>query len=262
MRVGFPAAFAALATIIWCTCAHESSPVIHSNLESRNTDDEGWFDLSVSVRMKRDESSSSSPIEKRSETSTTSTPFILRRSPESGKLLWPRNFSEALKMAARNVPEGIKRSLHRRTALARRAMRVVITWYTGQDLLHPACFVDSDNWAPTDDSMVAAVTIVWPGQPPCGSFVRIQHHSDPSKHVLVRIVDKCGGCPPGQPHIDLTIGAFEKLYAQDVGLVEGLKAKVVSCPSHINANWSQEVIDIYGPKETIDHHKSSSKTEA
>ncbi|OAV98350.1 hypothetical protein PTTG_00398 [Puccinia triticina 1-1 BBBD Race 1] len=248
MRFDFRTSVTVLVVLIPFSWALEKSPASHHALESRSTDDEGWFDLSVSFRMKREESSSS-PLQKRSEF-PASTPVILKRSPETGKLVLPRSLSEALTMASQ-VPEIVKRSLQRRTALARRAMRVIITWYDGHDLLKPACFDESTKWAPTDDSMVAAVTIDWAGKPRCGSFVRIEHLSDPTKHIVVRIADECGGCPPKIAHIDLTVGAFKKLYDKDVGEVGGLKAKVVPCPREIEKDWSKEVIDTYGPKETI-----------
>ncbi|KAH9452873.1 hypothetical protein MJO28_008210 [Puccinia striiformis f. sp. tritici] len=223
--------------------------VLISFTQAVEVDDEGYMNLSIGVRMKRDESSAPT-LEKRSG-SSTSTPLLLRRSPETGKLVWPGSFSEALTMAKRDVPDMLKSSLHRRASTVRRAMHVVITWYTGHDLLNPSCFADSDNWAPTDDSMVAAVTIEWDGKPKCGAFVRIQHHSNKEKHITVRVVDTCAGCPPGQPHLDLTKAAFDKLYDEDVGVVEGLKAKVIPCPKKIANDWNDHVIGRYGPKEPI-----------
>ncbi|KAH9452874.1 hypothetical protein MJO28_008209 [Puccinia striiformis f. sp. tritici] len=249
MRLPLITTITFLVYLISCSRALESGPASDSSLEARGVDEDGWFTLSVGARMKRDESSSSS-FEKRSQ-HPMSTPILLTRSPETGKLAWPRSLSDALTIVKRQVPDAVKSSFHRRAAAARSAMRVVITWYTGHDLLFPACFADSDNWAPTDDSMVAAVTIEWPGKPKCGAFVKIQHGSDPKKSILVRIVDSCGGCAPGKPHIDLTIAAFEKLYPQDTGMVENLKAKVVSCPAHIEENWTQDIIDRFGPKVAL-----------
>ncbi|WAR57440.1 hypothetical protein PtB15_8B487 [Puccinia triticina] len=247
MRLQFITLLTVLVTLISCSRALENS-ASHSDLDTRDIDD-GYINLSVGVRMKRDESSASS-IDKRSG-SLPSTPLLLRRNPETGKMVWPGSFSEALTMAKRDIPEMIKSSLQRRTARARRAMKVVITWYTGHDLLFPSCFPDDANWAPTDDSMVAAVTIEWPGKPKCGSFVRIHHHSKKSKSIVVRIVDTCAGCPPGQPHLDLTKAAFEKLYDEDVGMVAGLKAKVIPCPSKYENDWNDDVIGRFGPQHPI-----------
>jgi len=238
--------------LISCSLALSSEPPSHPTLEARGTDDEGWIDITVGVRMKRDESSSS-PHEKRSEYSPTSTPVLLTRNPKTGKLAWPRSFSEALTLAKRHVHDPLKRSLHHLATLTRRSMKVKITWYKGYDLLNPSCFPDSAHWAPTDDSMVAATTIQWEGKPPCGSFVRVQHHSNPDKHIVVRIVDSCAGCAVDTAHLDLTTGAFEKLYDQDVGMVEGLKAKIVPCPKAIEEDWNDKVIARYGPRKTIGH---------
>lgn len=233
-----------------CTLALSSEPPSHPTLEARGTEDKGSIDITVGVRMKRDESSSS-PLEKRSKNLPTSTPVLLTRNPKTGKPAWPRSFSEAFTLAKRHVHEPLRNSLHHRAALARRTMKVLITWYNGPDLLNPSCFPDSANWAPSDHSMVAATTIKWAGKPPCGSFVKVHHHSDPDKHIVVRIVDSCAGCATNTAHLDLTTGAFQKLYDQDVGMVEGLKARIVPCPPGIDEDWNEEVIARYGPRKTI-----------
>jgi hypothetical protein len=82
----------------------------------------------------------------------------------------------------------------------------------------------------------------WPGKPKCGAFVRIQHGSKKHKSIVVRIVDSCAGCATGSAHLDLTKAAFEKLYDEDVGMVEGLKAKVIPCPSKIEEDWNDDVV--------------------
>lgn len=254
MRLEFTTLTTVLIILISFSWALQNEPVTHSALEARSAEEGEWIDLSVGVRMKRDEGATSH-LEKRSE-NPTSTTVLLKRSPETGKLVWPSSFSEALTMAKRNV-ETFKSSLHRRTAAVRKAMKVKITWYNGHDLLYPSCFSESDNWAPTDKSMVAAVTIEWPGKPPCGSFVRIHHHSKSDKNITVRIVDSCAGCDKGSAHLDLTTGAFEKLYDQDVGMVEGLKAQIVPCPAGIDEDWNHHVIARYGPQKTISQKKTS-----
>jgi len=252
MRTQFATFILVLVALISYSQALE--PFGESTLQQRSSSEGGWFDLSVGVRMKRDENSLSM-FQKRDQSHPT-TPVMIKRSPETGKLVWPRNYSEALRMVQRDVPELLRNSLHRRMSLVRRAMRVKITWYTGHDLLNPACIPESANWAPTDESHVAAVTIDWPGKPQCGNFVKIQHATNKKKHVIVRVVDSCGGCPPGEPHIDLTKAAFEKLYDEDVGMVEGLKAKVIACPRRVEDNWSDQVIARYGPKEVIQGQES------
>lgn len=241
MRLHFTTVITVLAVLISSSKAFKNTT--HAPLESRDIDEDGFINLSIGVRMKRDETS----LEKRSEF-PQSTPLLLRRNPQTGNIEWPGSFSEALSMAKRDIPEMMKSSLRRR---AQRAMRVVITWYTGHDLLYPSCFSDQDNWAPTDESMVAAVTIEWPGKPKCGSFVKIQHKSKKQKFIVVRIVDTCAGCASGSAHLDLTKAAFQKLYDEEVGIVEGLKAKVIPIPSKIRANWNEDVISRYGPRHPI-----------
>lgn len=237
--------------ITLASLAHTLDHPAHQ-LEERDAGDDGeWIDLSVGVLMKRDEDDHSSPsLERRaSATPPVSTPISLRRDPTSGSWKWPRNFAEAQSMISKrnllDLPGRITNSLARRS----NTMRVIITWYTGHDLLNPACFPDSANWAPTDKSMAAAVTIDWPGKPKCGSFVKIQHATNPDKKIIVRIVDSCGGCAAGSPHIDLTIGAFKKLYDLDVGIMDNLKAKVIKCP-FAEDKWPQ-YLNRYGPPEVI-----------
>ncbi|KAH9843889.1 uncharacterized protein C8Q71DRAFT_17963 [Rhodofomes roseus] len=86
---------------------------------------------------------------------------------------------------------------------------VTITWYTGHDLENPSCW-SNPTWAPTDDSMVSAVTLDgWTNRPQCFKFVELCHTNQ--KCVFVRIVDTCAGCAPGSKHVDLTKAAFSSL---------------------------------------------------
>jgi hypothetical protein len=121
MRLEFTTLTTVLIILISFSWALQNEPVTHSALEARSAEEGEWIDLSVGVRMKRDEGATSH-LEKRSE-NPTSTTVLLKRSPETGKLVWPSSFSEALTMAKRNV-ETFKSSLHRRTAAVRKAMKV------------------------------------------------------------------------------------------------------------------------------------------
>lgn len=121
---------------------------------------------------------------------------------------------------------------------------VVITWYNGNDLKNPSCG-NKSKWTPTDKSMIFARTIKWSGGPNCGDFVLICHKTNKKKCVYVREWDTCGGCTPDIPHMDLTTGAFAKLYDLDVGLVTGIVAKKVSQPF---TTWGTAQNNAYGPK--------------
>lgn len=87
--------------------------------------------------------------------------------------------------------------------------------------------------------MVAAVTEKWgKNRPSCGAYLQVSTRAFTSathnvtqlpkliytdllanskKSIVVRVVDLCGGCAPGKPHVDLSIAAFKALYGLDVG---------------------------------------------
>lgn len=77
----------------------------------------------------------------------------------------------------------------------------------------------------------------WSSKPACGKFVKIRHADKKSKWIVVRILDSCAGCATGSAHIDLTTGAFKKLYDLDVGSVSGLQAQMVSPP--LGHKWTK-----------------------
>lgn len=216
------------------------------------TDDEDWVDLTAGLMMQAPEETStgSSLLTKRDgdhlrKRETTS--ILLERDSETGSVLIPRSWSDVKNLVSRSAPRFITHHVKRGTRHVARSMRVIITWYNGHDLLNPSCLSNGNSWAPTDSSMVGAVTIAWSTKPPCGEFVKIRHSNKKNKYVIVRILDSCGGCLAGSAHIDLTTGAFQKLYDLDVGKVYGLQAKIVKAPkSH---KWSQADVAKYGPKK-------------
>lgn len=116
---------------------------------------------------------------------------------------------------------------------------VIITWYTGFDLLNPSCW-SKIAWAPTDHSFVCAVTQDgWEGRPQCFEFLEVC--SSVKRCIFVRVVDTCAGCARGSQHLDLTKGAF----AQLADLNEG-KLKVHYRPATKPGKyWS---VDLWGPK--------------
>lgn len=119
-----------------------------------------------------------------------------------------------------------------------------ITWYTGHDLLNPYCGRKS-KWAPTDESLVIAVTQKWDKRPACGEFLEISILANDGrrkgKSVIARVVDLCGGCKPGISHADLSKAAFTRLFNLDVGIVSGLAMRKVAPPK----KWSNK---LYGPR--------------
>ncbi|KAH9815948.1 secreted protein [Melampsora americana] len=214
-------------------------------------DDEEWVDLTAGLMMQAPDSPTGpSSLNKRDGHylgKRESTSIFVERDGKTGNIILPRSWSDVKNLVTRNAPRFITHHVKRGSRHVARSMKVIITWYTGHDLLNPSCLSNGNGWAPTDSSMVGAVTIAWSTKPPCGEFVKIRHSNKKNKYVIVRILDSCGGCQSGSAHIDLTTGAFKKLYDLDVGKVYGLQAKIVKAPkSH---KWSKADVARYGPKK-------------
>ncbi|KZP12130.1 hypothetical protein FIBSPDRAFT_870621 [Athelia psychrophila] len=115
---------------------------------------------------------------------------------------------------------------------------VIITWYTGHDLLNPSCW-SNGNWHPTDASFAAALTLDgWATRPKCFKFLELCN--SPKKCVFVRVVDTCAGCAAGSKHVDLTRAAFGELASFDEGTLN-VQLRAASEPT----GWYE---DLWGPK--------------
>ncbi|KAJ7129788.1 hypothetical protein C8R44DRAFT_873006 [Mycena epipterygia] len=116
---------------------------------------------------------------------------------------------------------------------------VVITWYTGHDLLNPSCWPKT-AWAPTDESFVCALTLQgWKNKPECFRFLELCN--SPTKCVYVRVVDTCAGCAKTSHHVDLTKGPFGQLASLDEGTLT-VQLRMASEPEE----WFE---DLWGPQE-------------
>ncbi|RDX55727.1 hypothetical protein OH76DRAFT_1372195 [Lentinus brumalis] len=117
---------------------------------------------------------------------------------------------------------------------------VIITWYTGHDLLNPSCW-SNPKWAPTDKSFAAALTLSgWTSKPQCFKFLELCNN--PTKCVFVRVVDSCAGCAKGSKHVDLTQAAFEQLGSLSTGLMT-VQMRSATDPTD---DWLE---NLWGPKE-------------
>ncbi|KAJ6539246.1 hypothetical protein B0H19DRAFT_1177910 [Mycena capillaripes] len=117
------------------------------------------------------------------------------------------------------------------------ASHVIVTWYTGHDLLNPSCWPNTD-WAPTDQSFVCALTLQgWNDKPKCFQFLELCN--GPKKCVFVRVVDTCAGCAKASHHVDLTRSPFGQLANPDQGVVE-----MMSRPASKPHEWFE---DLWGP---------------
>ncbi|KAH9846941.1 hypothetical protein C2E23DRAFT_850591 [Lenzites betulinus] len=116
---------------------------------------------------------------------------------------------------------------------------VIITWYTGHDLLNPSCWSNTD-WHPTDGSFAAALTLVgWESKPQCFKFMELCH--TPKSCIFVRVVDSCAGCAKGSKHVDLTKAAFTSIAPLDQGLLT-VQMRQATDPE---GGWLE---DLWGPK--------------
>ncbi|KAN0097348.1 hypothetical protein V8E55_001794 [Tylopilus felleus] len=122
-----------------------------------------------------------------------------------------------------------------------KAEEVVITWYTGHDLLNPSCWT-KPIWSPTDESFVAALTLDgWLEKPKCFKFIELCHGA--TQCIFVRVVDTCAGCKKGTKHVDLTLAAFKQLAPPSEG-VANVQMREASEPT----NWSEA---LWGPKVVV-----------
>ncbi|GAA6063223.1 hypothetical protein JCM10212_002445 [Sporobolomyces blumeae] len=139
---------------------------------------------------------------------------------------------------------GIQRSLIK-LASSIPKISATITWYTGVDLNLPYC-ADKSGWTPTDNSLIAAVTLEWgKGRPACGSFLQLKSPTN-NKSVIVRTVDMCGGCAPGIAHVDLSKAAFTALYALEVGKISDIQVSTLAGPPF--DKWTPQIKKLYGPQ--------------
>ncbi|KIK65367.1 hypothetical protein GYMLUDRAFT_349608 [Collybiopsis luxurians FD-317 M1] len=107
---------------------------------------------------------------------------------------------------------------------------VIITWYTGHDLLNPSCW-PQPVWTPTDESFVCAITLDgWEDKPKCFEFLELCN--GPNKCIYVRVVDSCAGCAAGTKHVDLTKAAFSQLGDLNSGTLS-ISMRVVQPPARL-----------------------------
>lgn len=206
-------------------------------------DERSVFDASVGIMIERDMlPGGAGAREKRSIGSEPKTTRdVLRREVEldlneRGEISWPANFDDVSRLAKRAKRKAVKKTSRKFSAF--------ITWYTGKDLQNPYC-ADRSGWTPTDSSMIAAVTLNWgKNRPACGSYLALKAPN--GRSVVVRLVDMCGGCKPGVPHVDLSQSAFKALYGLGVGKVGNVKVSVLGHPP-VASSYNAKHKNKYGP---------------
>lgn len=249
MRSSILAIFAGLAAVAMASSALDEDLSMEEMIargivnEERDDSNEEWMDLnSFGVLLERSPvpgTSLTAAVEERSVPAPERQELLLERDSLGG-LKFPRNWDEGQEMAKRGLGH-IKRE--GMSKLAKRGFLTAITWYSGHDLLGPACVTHS-RWHPTDNSLACAMAIKQRGAGglKCGQYIKIKS-ANGRKSVTCRLVDLCAGCGNLKTqHIDLTKKAFKTIANLNQGKLYNLKAAIVSSPP---GGWNPA----YGPKQ-------------
>ncbi|CAG8541969.1 3169_t:CDS:1 [Paraglomus brasilianum] len=113
--------------------------------------------------------------------------------------------------------------------LTKRAVGAQITYYEGPDLKNSACYGRNGlrvyNAKPSD-----FIGAMWMNKfEMCYQCIEIKNGK--VKTIVVKIIDKCAGCPKGHKNVDLTKGAFSKLANPIDGRVAIMWRPLPNCPT-------------------------------
>ncbi|CAG8565303.1 1623_t:CDS:1 [Acaulospora morrowiae] len=99
------------------------------------------------------------------------------------------------------------------------------TFYTGEDLKGSACYGRNGlpQYNAKDSDFIAAMRMK--NFEHCFRCLRVERGS---RHVIVKVIDKCGGCPNSE-NVDLTKSAFKKLGSLDEGRIN-IRWRPINCP--------------------------------
>jgi len=106
-----------------------------------------------------------------------------------------------------------------------------ITYYEGADLKNSACYGRNGltvyNARPSD-----FIGAMWMNRfEMCYQCLEIKNGRSNVKTIIVKVIDKCAGCPPHGKNVDLTKGAFSKLASPNDGRVNIMWRPLSNCPS-------------------------------
>ncbi|RIA86186.1 expansin module family protein, partial [Glomus cerebriforme] len=104
------------------------------------------------------------------------------------------------------------------------------TFYEGQSLKNSACYGNSGvrNYDANENDMIAAMNMK--DLELCYECLEIRNPTNNNK-IIVKVIDKCDGCPPGGDNIDLTPTAFKQLADLNSGRVEIEWRPLDKCPN-------------------------------
>lgn len=137
--------------------------------------------------------------------------------------------SDGWRVAQATLMDYSERDLAERD-LAERDFGAQITFYEGQDLKNSACYGRNGlriyDAKPTD-----AIAAMWMKDfEMCYQCIEIKNGKKSVKSIIVKVIDKCAGCPPHKKNVDLTRSAFSQLAAVSVGRVEIIWRPLPICP--------------------------------
>uniref|UniRef100_A0A1D1YVN6 Putative EG45-like domain containing protein 1 n=1 Tax=Anthurium amnicola TaxID=1678845 RepID=A0A1D1YVN6_9ARAE len=120
---------------------------------------------------------------------------------------------------------------HSLGGLTERANGAEITFYEGADLKNSACYGRNGlrvyNAKPSD--FIGAMSMSKFEM--CYQCLEIKNGKSKVKTIIVKIIDKCAGCPKNKKNVDLTKGAFSKLANPVDGRVAIMWRPLPNCPS-------------------------------
>jgi hypothetical protein len=104
-----------------------------------------------------------------------------------------------------------------------------ITFYDGESLKNSACYGNFGvrSYNANENDMIAAMHMNEFEM--CYKCLEIRNPANDNK-IIVKVIDKCAGCPPGANNVDLTPLAFGKLADHNLGRVDIEWRPLDKCP--------------------------------
>ncbi|CAB4421813.1 unnamed protein product [Rhizophagus irregularis] len=104
-----------------------------------------------------------------------------------------------------------------------------ITFYSGDSLKNSACYGNNGlrNYDANENDMIAAMHMN--ELELCFECIEIRNPAN-NKNIIVKVIDKCAGCPPDGNNVDLTPFAFKQLADINLGRVNIEWRPLDKCP--------------------------------
>ncbi|GBC03701.1 hypothetical protein RclHR1_05270010 [Rhizophagus clarus] len=104
-----------------------------------------------------------------------------------------------------------------------------ITFYDGQSLKNSACYGINGirSYDANENDMIAAMHMN--ELELCYECIEIRNPEN-NNSIIVKVIDKCAGCPPNANNVDLTPGAFQQMADPNAGRVNVEWRPLDKCP--------------------------------